>query len=197
MATNQPVITHTGYQAEAMDVRGGNKYITVAQRVQEAHHAGAYEPGYSIVRSEPLTIGDNYLWQVEIVVSGCNFTGTASINFGGKGADQTNPVENAETSALGRALGFAGFGSIESIASADEVYEAKRRQAAGYQSQAPKPKLATEQQLTSIQQLAGQASLTGVEFAAWLRDSYQTSWSRLTFDTADQVIAGLQELVTA
>ena len=33
-------------------------------------------------------------------------------------------LENAETSAVGRALGFLGIGSVESIASADEVNKA-------------------------------------------------------------------------
>lgn len=35
--------------------------------------------------------------------------------------NRTNAVENCETSAIGRALAFAGYGSADSIASADEV----------------------------------------------------------------------------
>ena len=35
--------------------------------------------------------------------------------------DGTNPFECGETSAIGRALAFAGFGSVESIASKDEI----------------------------------------------------------------------------
>lgn len=118
-------------------MRGGTQYVTVAQRIQEGHHA-EHAPRFSVVRSEPLNLGEVHLWQVEIDVQGQKFVGTASINFGGRGADQTNPVENAETSALGRALGFAGFGSIDSVASAEEVREAKARQAAGFVQPAPK-----------------------------------------------------------
>lgn len=37
----------------------------------------------------------------------------------------TSALENAETSAIGRALGFMGIGVIESIASADEIVKAE------------------------------------------------------------------------
>jgi hypothetical protein len=134
MGTN--VTTKTGQIVEAIDVRGGGKYVTVAQRIQEAHR-GEFVPRFQVLRSEPLLIGNVHLWQVEIEIEGKHFTGTSSINFGGKGADQTNPVENAETSALGRALGMAGFGSIESLASAEEVAEARNRAANGYVSKVP------------------------------------------------------------
>ena len=43
--------------------------------------------------------------------------------------NQTSYVENAETSAIGRALGFLGIGSTESIASVEEVQNAIAQQA--------------------------------------------------------------------
>lgn len=43
--------------------------------------------------------------------------------------NQTSALENCETSALGRALSFLGFGSVNSIASAEEVIGAKNKQA--------------------------------------------------------------------
>lgn len=49
-------------------------------------------------------------------------TGWASVNIGGKGVDETNPMENAETSAIGRALGFMGYGLFGSgVTSIDEI----------------------------------------------------------------------------
>jgi hypothetical protein len=49
-------------------------------------------------------------------------SGTIEVKIGGKGVDETNPLANAETSAIGRALGFMGYGLLGGgIASAEEV----------------------------------------------------------------------------
>jgi hypothetical protein len=49
-------------------------------------------------------------------------TGTAKVGIGGGGVDLSNPFENAQTSAIGRALGFQGYGLIGTgVASAEEV----------------------------------------------------------------------------
>lgn len=50
--------------------------------------------------------------------------------------ERSNPTEVCATSALGRALGAAGFGDSESFASADEVFIAQSRQS-GYDAPAP------------------------------------------------------------
>src|SRR5436309_3515515 len=55
-------------------------------------------------------------------------TGTARLFIGGGGANRENPVENAETSAIGRALGFLGYGCFGTgIASAEEMIAAPGR----------------------------------------------------------------------
>src|ERR1700732_370789 len=43
--------------------------------------------------------------------------------------NQTSALENCETSALGRALAFLGYGSANSIASAEEVSGARKKAA--------------------------------------------------------------------
>lgn len=52
-------------------------------------------------------------------------TGTAVEKDGSSYINKTSFVENCETSAVGRALGFAGFGIDTAIASADEVQNAE------------------------------------------------------------------------
>lgn len=42
--------------------------------------------------------------------------------------NKTSMLENCETSAVGRALGFLGIGSVDSIASADEVTKSNNRE---------------------------------------------------------------------
>ncbi len=55
-------------------------------------------------------------------------TGTARENIKSSYINQTNYIENCETSAVGRALGMCGFGVDASLASADEVQNAIEKQ---------------------------------------------------------------------
>ena len=105
----------------------GNPYVTVAERLQMVHESG--KP-FEVVSSEPLQAGDRWLWRVAIKVDGLLYTGSAEAKIANARAgspDSSNPFECAETSALGRALGFAGYGAIESIASADEIVRSQPR----------------------------------------------------------------------
>lgn len=56
-------------------------------------------------------------------------TGTAYEKEGNSFINKTSYIENCETSAVGRALGMAGFGIDTSIASAEEVQNAIEQQA--------------------------------------------------------------------
>jgi hypothetical protein len=54
------------------------------------------------------------------------FTGHSQASFADTGSfvNKTSATENAETSAVGRALAFMGIGVIDSIASVDEIHKA-------------------------------------------------------------------------
>lgn len=55
-------------------------------------------------------------------------TGIASEEKNSSKINSTNHIENCETSAVGRCIGFLGYGIDTSIASADEVYNAIEKQ---------------------------------------------------------------------
>ena len=56
-------------------------------------------------------------------------TGHAQETIDKNPVNKTSMLENAETSAVGRCLGFLGIGSVEAIASADEMNKALNREA--------------------------------------------------------------------
>lgn len=98
----------------------GKQYITVAERLQLLH---ASTKPFEIVESAPVQMGDKWVWRCTVLIDGKRYMGSAEVHFNAKpgSADATDPMACAETSAIGRALGFAGYGAIESIASADEI----------------------------------------------------------------------------
>lgn len=99
----------------------GKRYTTVSERVTAAHAAG----GFAMLSSQVLPLGDTgrLYCRVEIRIGDRRYIGSAEVKLNAKPgtADGDAPLECAETSALGRALGFAGYGSDEAIASADEL----------------------------------------------------------------------------
>ena len=109
----------------------GKQYATVNERIQELH--GSYKGSSSII-TEVVTSGEGIvrvkatltlIEQAEGMESHSNtFTGHAEEIVGSTMINKTSALENAETSAVGRALAFAGFSTDASIASADEVANA-------------------------------------------------------------------------
>lgn len=98
----------------------GNEYVTVAERMELLRQSG--KP-FEMVESKAIALGERVAWQVSIMIDSRLFIGSAEAHLNAKSgsADATDPFACAETSAIGRALGLAGFGSIDAIASADEI----------------------------------------------------------------------------
>jgi|SRR3990167_177993 len=92
----------------------GKDYMTVARRVELAHEDGLEEIITEVLTHEPVVI------KALVRTKKGTFSGISSANPL-KSIEKSNPYEVAETSAVGRALGFAGYGLIEGIASADEM----------------------------------------------------------------------------
>jgi hypothetical protein len=102
-------------------------YVQVHERLERA--AGVLQ---TVIAEPPVMLTDvmGYIRATVALSDGRSATGTASfrLDLQGKSAQATNPIEDCETSAIGRALGILGFGSKDGIASREEVQEAQRRQ---------------------------------------------------------------------
>lgn len=108
--------------------QGPKEYKTVAERVLAAHA----DEGYSMLSEETFEIGGREYVRITIEAKGKHYIGSAEIHWQADPnmPEGKSPFETAETSALGRALGFASYGVIDSIASAEEVVSAVSRQPA-------------------------------------------------------------------
>ena len=101
----------------------GKTYFTVAERIKEVGkdlislQTEVLQHDPVVVVKATITLKADCL-NPERTFSGISF---ANIN---KAIEKTSPYEVAETSAVGRALGFAGYGLNESIASAEEMSKA-------------------------------------------------------------------------
>lgn len=94
----------------------GKQYVTVDERVKAAHEACKTLS----IATEVLPIAEKIVVKATVVTEKGTFTGISAANEA-KTIEKQSPYEVAETSAVGRALGFAGYGIINGIATADEI----------------------------------------------------------------------------
>ena len=120
---------------KAVNIKG-KQYVQVADRILFFNEN--YENG--CIQTELLSTPDAARVVVKATVyphgldSGAvRFTGHAQEVVGEGNINRTSALENAETSAVGRALAMMGIGVIESVASADELRKASKP------ATAPKP----------------------------------------------------------
>lgn len=107
-------------EIQTTDIKGKG-YAQVNERIK------AYRKVYPTgsIETEIQEINENYV-RMKTIVTDCEdniiATGTASeTNKGKNQINLTSMIENCETSAVGRALGFAGFGVDKAIASAEDM----------------------------------------------------------------------------
>ena len=110
---------------KTVDVKG-REYAEVPQRVK------AFRSLYPMgTISTEVVLIENGLCVMHATVASDGVIlgeGTAYEKEGSSFINKTSYIENCETSAVGRALGFAGFGIDTSIASLEEVMNAQKQQ---------------------------------------------------------------------
>lgn len=120
----------TEYTRETIDIHG-KQYETVGSRVlrfrqdkpQWFIHTVTHEVNEDYVR-----IGASIGYHMEDGTALVLATGYAEEYRDDGKINKTSALENCETSAIGRALAFLGYGGTNSIASAEEVLTAKRKE---------------------------------------------------------------------
>jgi hypothetical protein len=128
----------------------GKEYATVAFRVSEFRKKFPdWEIHTEIIEAnDSKVVMQAYIYNKE---NRCIATGHAEEFRASSSINKTSALENAETSAVGRALSFAGFGGTEFIASAEEMIKVAI-------DAAPKPKpkthLKVEKNLRECKNLA-------------------------------------------
>lgn len=118
-------MTNKDLKDKAIDIKG-KKYVLVSDRV--LYFNETYTNGS--IRTKLLSGSDSELVVMEAKVTPDHdkperyFTGHSQAKWGDGYINKTSAMENAETSAVGRALALMGIGVIDSIASVDEINKA-------------------------------------------------------------------------
>jgi len=99
-------------------------YMRVDGRIQMAVDEATMAGRTIKVETEIAPIGGKTVIIKTVHTERGTASSMAEVNFGGKGVDETSPIENSDTSALGRALGQLAYGIIGGMASAEEVEQA-------------------------------------------------------------------------
>ncbi len=95
----------------------GKEYVPVVERVKEAHKL---DESVSITTEIVSNDDKRVVVKADVRFKGVTYHGHSQAEWG-KGMMGGVALEVAETSAIGRALGFANIGLIDGIASADEM----------------------------------------------------------------------------
>jgi|GEM_PF-1201460 len=92
----------------------GNEYVPVDERVRIGHENGLKSITTEMISDSPA------LFKATVTTDKGTFTGHSAANPS-KAIEKASPYEVAETSAIGRALGFAGYGLVNGIATPEEI----------------------------------------------------------------------------
>jgi hypothetical protein len=111
----------TDLKEKAIKIKGKD-YVLVKDRIlafNEMYPDGSIETELLSKPEDKLVV-----MKATITIATGKFTGHSQAEVGSAGVNKTAALENAETSAVGRALAMMGIGVLDSIASVDEMAKA-------------------------------------------------------------------------
>ncbi len=140
---------------KTVDIKG-KQYVTVNERVKAFHELYPSGSIKTTLISQPEANRIVFKTLVTLDTSKPDraFTGYASESIGDGFINKTSAMENAETSAVGRALGFANIGIVDSIATVDEITKATNN------SKNPGLNRPTEEHRRTVSRLMGELGMS-------------------------------------
>ena len=112
-------------QNKAIKIKGKD-YILVSDRIlafNEMYEKADIKTDYEYVSELEM-----FIVKATITTDKGTFTGLSQAVIGAGYINKTSALENAETSAVGRALGMMGIGVLDSVASIDEINKASNNE---------------------------------------------------------------------
>jgi hypothetical protein len=183
---------------KAIDIKG-KQYVLVQDRV--VYFNENYPKGS--ITTELISLPDSPHIIIKARVSPDDspriFTGYSQAKIGDGYINKTSALENAETSAVGRALAFMGIGVIESIASADEMHKASQPASA---KPAAKPKedtktMAQKDRIMNLLSLLGLPHSTKQECEASIKQAVNLELIPSHYERIGEALAALLENIEA
>jgi hypothetical protein len=199
-----PLTDRKPYQQYVVKL-SGKDYLMVVGQMKAAHDAGVFMGSETISVEETEThlrvgvrafilnrhlVGDEGIPQTSAFLIS-SYDGFAQApktdgpNDKRSPAQKKAPLEDLETSALGRALSKAGF-ALDTMATADEIILANNRETGGYELELPPRKRLSEQLKAS-----GIKSKAAAEKAA--QDKFEKTLDNLTDDEVQSWLVELQK----
>jgi len=131
-------MTDKSLKSKAIKIKGKD-YVTVSERVK--YFNDEYPNGCIVTEivkdSDTVFVVRAMIYPQGLKDGNPLFTGHSQAVIGDGYINKTSALENAETSAVGRALGFMGIGVVDSIASIDEINKASTPAQVNYTLKSP------------------------------------------------------------
>jgi hypothetical protein len=151
-------------KSKAVSIKGRD-YVLVSDRI--IYFNAEYENG--CIETTYELRGDTYEFKAmvtpDVAIPTRCFVAHSQATIGDGAVNKTSAMENAETSAVGRALGMMGIGVIEAIASADELHKATGSVAT------PSYKFASPKQVEWMRNVADRYVPSGTDTDEWIEQA--------------------------